>query len=170
MEQVYEAIGRPFILPALDGLNGTIFAYGVTSSGKTHTMMGTPHEPGIVPRIINDTFAQAAAVSRSCSGGSSTGGGSSSTEGCSPPSCGSLRPSRSFTFRMSMMEIYNEVLNDLLEPANLNLKLREGAGKGVVVDGLMEEVVWNAEQALELVERGDAYRKVRSAVYADQTL
>jgi kinesin family protein 5 len=41
------------------GYNGTIFAYGQTSSGKTHTMegvMGDPHLQGIIPRIVNDIF------------------------------------------------------------------------------------------------------------------
>jgi kinesin family protein 22 len=30
----------------------TIFAYGVTSSGKTHTMQGTPSNPGVIPRVV----------------------------------------------------------------------------------------------------------------------
>ena len=41
------------------GYNGTIFAYGQTSSGKTHTMegvMGDPHLQGIIPRIVDDIF------------------------------------------------------------------------------------------------------------------
>ena len=41
------------------GYNGTIFAYGQTSSGKTHTMEGVINDPtmqGIIPRIVNDIF------------------------------------------------------------------------------------------------------------------
>lgn len=38
---VAAAVALPLVGPALSGVNGTIFAYGVTSSGKTHTMMGT---------------------------------------------------------------------------------------------------------------------------------
>lgn len=37
--------------------NSTIFAYGHTSSGKTHTMMGTPSQPGMTPRAVKDMFA-----------------------------------------------------------------------------------------------------------------
>lgn len=37
--------------------NSTIFAYGHTSSGKTHTMMGTPSQPGMIPRAVKDMFA-----------------------------------------------------------------------------------------------------------------
>ena len=43
----------------LCGYNGTIFAYGQTSSGKTHTMEGVINDPtmqGIIPRIVNDIF------------------------------------------------------------------------------------------------------------------
>uniref|UniRef100_A0A452RMA8 Kinesin-like protein n=1 Tax=Ursus americanus TaxID=9643 RepID=A0A452RMA8_URSAM len=43
----------------LEGYNGTIFAYGQTSSGKTHTMEGKLHDPegmGIIPRIVQDIF------------------------------------------------------------------------------------------------------------------
>ena len=46
-------------IDVLMGYNGTIFAYGQTSSGKTHTMegvMGDPHLQGIIPRIVNDIF------------------------------------------------------------------------------------------------------------------
>ena len=38
--EVYDAAARPIINSVLEGFNGTIFAYGQTSSGKTHTMMG----------------------------------------------------------------------------------------------------------------------------------
>ncbi|KXZ45586.1 hypothetical protein GPECTOR_53g79 [Gonium pectorale] len=40
-QSVASALALPLVGPALEGINGTIFAYGVTSSGKTHTMMGT---------------------------------------------------------------------------------------------------------------------------------
>lgn len=48
-----------FVLDVLCGYNGTIFAYGQTSSGKTHTMegvIGDPSKQGIIPRIVNDIF------------------------------------------------------------------------------------------------------------------
>jgi hypothetical protein len=40
----------------MGGFNGTVFAYGQTSSGKTHTMLGTSHEPGIVPLAVRAIF------------------------------------------------------------------------------------------------------------------
>lgn len=41
--QVYEGTTQRIVQSAMDGINGTVFAYGVTSSGKTHTMMVGPH-------------------------------------------------------------------------------------------------------------------------------
>ncbi|MEQ2267805.1 Kinesin heavy chain isoform 5C, partial [Xenotaenia resolanae] len=58
-EQVYNACAKQIVRDVLDGYNGTIFAYGQTSSGKTHTMEGKLHDPqamGIIPRIAQDIF------------------------------------------------------------------------------------------------------------------
>lgn len=43
----------------LEGFNGTVFAYGQTSSGKTHTMKGCESEPGIIPLAVHDIFREA---------------------------------------------------------------------------------------------------------------
>eukprot|EP00698_Gefionella_okellyi_P011989 TRINITY_DN3202_c0_g2_i1.p1 TRINITY_DN3202_c0_g2~~TRINITY_DN3202_c0_g2_i1.p1 ORF type:complete len:1514 (-),score=501.34 TRINITY_DN3202_c0_g2_i1:91-4632(-) len=53
---VYERVGRPIVQRALEGFHGYIFAYGQTSSGKTHTMLGTPERPGIIPLALRDVF------------------------------------------------------------------------------------------------------------------
>uniref|UniRef100_A0A8C5I153 Kinesin heavy chain n=1 Tax=Gouania willdenowi TaxID=441366 RepID=A0A8C5I153_GOUWI len=58
-EQVYNTCAKQLVKDVLDGYNGTIFAYGQTSSGKTHTMEGNLHDPqgmGIIPRIAEDIF------------------------------------------------------------------------------------------------------------------
>ncbi|XP_035532456.1 kinesin heavy chain-like [Morone saxatilis] len=57
--QVYDTCARQIVKDVLGGYNGTIFAYGQTSSGKTHTMEGNLHDPrlmGIIPRISRDIF------------------------------------------------------------------------------------------------------------------
>uniref|UniRef100_A0AAQ5ZXW6 Kinesin-like protein n=1 Tax=Amphiprion ocellaris TaxID=80972 RepID=A0AAQ5ZXW6_AMPOC len=57
--QVYDACAKQIVRDVLGGYNGTIFAYGQTSSGKTHTMEGKLHDPrvmGIIPRIASDIF------------------------------------------------------------------------------------------------------------------
>ncbi|TRY95241.1 hypothetical protein DNTS_023082 [Danionella cerebrum] len=58
-EQVYNACAQKIVKDVLEGYNGTIFAYGQTSSGKTHTMEGNLHDSdgmGIIPRIVQDIF------------------------------------------------------------------------------------------------------------------
>ncbi|GIL69307.1 hypothetical protein Vretimale_13434 [Volvox reticuliferus] len=140
-------VALPLVAPALRGVNGTIFAYGVTSSGKTHTMMGTDVDPGVVPRVLRELFLQIASTKISA-----------------------LPVLRSYTVRMSIMEIYNEVLNDLLEPARTNLKVREDSRSGLVlVEGLLEQVVTTADQALELIARGDHNRKVSATAFNEDS-
>ena len=55
-EDVYLEVGEDIIQRGLEGYNGTIFAYGQTASGKTHTLMGSPDEPGIIPRSVYGVF------------------------------------------------------------------------------------------------------------------
>uniref|UniRef100_A0A7N9AVD7 Kinesin-like protein n=1 Tax=Mastacembelus armatus TaxID=205130 RepID=A0A7N9AVD7_9TELE len=57
--QFYNAVAQRIVRDVLEGYNGTIFAYGQTSSGKTHTMEGKLHDAdmmGIIPRIVQDIF------------------------------------------------------------------------------------------------------------------
>lgn len=55
-QQVFDEVGRPILNNILDGFNGTIMAYGQTSSGKTHTMQGydmnNRDQKGLIPRIV----------------------------------------------------------------------------------------------------------------------
>ncbi|XP_063244910.1 centromere-associated protein E-like [Bacillus rossius redtenbacheri] len=116
---LFETVATPIVNAAVHGFNGTIFAYGQTSSGKTHTMMGTRTEPGIIPLAIGQMFE---AIS-------------------------SDLPGRQFLLRASYIEIYNEKINDLLSKKS-NLKLREDAGQVVVAD-LSEEVVHTPDKIIE---------------------
>lgn len=68
---------------------------------------------------------------------------------------------KEFLLKLSMMEIYNEVLNDLLNPAKTNLKLREDSRKGFFVEGITEETLVSMDHALSVIAAGDAHRKVR---------
>lgn len=45
----------------LDGYNATVFAYGQTGAGKTHTMIGCPGDPGVMVLAFRDLFAQSTA-------------------------------------------------------------------------------------------------------------
>jgi centromeric protein E len=55
-------------------------------------------------------------------------------------------PEREFVLRVSYLEIYNEIINDLLDPRNTNLRVREDKSRGVFVENLKEDVVMSPEQ------------------------
>eukprot|EP00210_Caulerpa_lentillifera_P008327 g7943.t2 len=137
---VYNTVASDIVSTAMGGINGTIFAYGVTSSGKTHTMMGYDGELGIVPRTIQHVFEL---IEQS--------------------------PGNEYLLRLSMMEIYNEVLNDLFDPKKTNLKVREHKTKGVHVDGLTEVELESVEQALNLIETGNANRRVSATLVNNES-
>eukprot|EP00914_Ancora_sagittata_P028754 GHVO01056766.1.p1 GENE.GHVO01056766.1~~GHVO01056766.1.p1 ORF type:complete len:535 (+),score=94.72 GHVO01056766.1:20-1624(+) len=54
--EVYDRTTAKIVRRLLQGTNGTVFVYGATNAGKTHTMFGTPNDPGIVHRSIWDIF------------------------------------------------------------------------------------------------------------------
>jgi len=54
--QIYEDLGKPVVKDAFEGYNSCVFAYGQTGSGKTFTMMGTPDDEGLIPRIGQNLF------------------------------------------------------------------------------------------------------------------
>ena len=61
-EEAYDAIAKDIVKECMEGINGTIFAYGQTSSGKTHTMFGSEEDPGITPMAISHIFQYIANV------------------------------------------------------------------------------------------------------------
>lgn len=80
--------GAPIISHVLDGFNATIFAYGATGAGKTYTMLGNESSgPGVMVLTLNELFARA----------------ESDTEW-------------NHSFTVTLMEIYNEQIRDLLVP------------------------------------------------------
>lgn len=55
-KDVFDTVVKPIVDAAVNGFNGTVFAYGQTSSGKTFTMMGDLNEPGIITLAIEHMF------------------------------------------------------------------------------------------------------------------
>ncbi|CAI9271665.1 unnamed protein product [Lactuca saligna] len=129
---LYDVAAQHVVSGAMEGINGTIFAYGVTSSGKTHTMHGNQRSPGIIPLAIKHAFSIIQET-----------------------------PCREFLLRLSYLEIYNEVVNDLLNPAGQNLRIREDT-QGTFVDGVKEEVVLSPAHALSIIAAGEEQRHVGS--------
>ncbi|ACO63040.1 predicted protein, partial [Micromonas commoda] len=133
-KDVYDRTTRGIIESVLNGFNGTVFAYGQTSSGKTHTMQGSAEEPGIIPLAVHDVFDSI-----------------DHSEG------------REFLVRVSYLEIYNEQMVDLFSADTRRvsrLQIKEDSERGVYVSGLKEEIVTSPTQVLELLRTGVARRHV----------
>ncbi|XP_006606487.1 kinesin-like protein KIN-14U isoform X1 [Glycine max] len=131
---------EPILRSAMDGHNVCVFAYGQTGTGKTFTMDGTNKEPGIIPRALEELFRQA-----------------------------SLDNSSSFTFTMSMLEVYMGNLRDLLSPrpsgrpheqymtkCNLNIQTDP---KGLIeIEGLSEVQISDYAKAKWWYNKGKRFR------------
>ncbi|XP_076210229.1 kinesin-like protein KIF19 [Aptenodytes patagonicus] len=129
-ETVYRATTRGLIAGIISGYNATIFTYGPTGCGKTYTMLGTDGEPGICARTLSDLFQAIEDTS-------------GETE---------------YKVSMSYLEIYNEMIRDLLNPSLGCLQLREDAGGTVQVAGITEVCAINAEEVMQLLARGNRQR------------
>ena len=108
-----------------------------TGTGKTYTMEGfnSAEERGIIPRAIEQIFRHIQS---------------------------SVSPRMRFLVRASYLQIYNEVISDLLKPERSNLVIREDKKKGVFVEGLSEWVVRSPQEIYGLMERGGLMRATGS--------
>ena len=95
-EAVYNELNENKLIDsAMNGFNATIFAYGQTASGKTHTMMGSKNEKGIIQNAIDEIFDFIA-----------------------------IEEERQFQIQVSYMEIYNEIVTDLLGTSKVCASLK----------------------------------------------
>ena len=126
---VYNELAKPLVEKALSGYNGTVFAYGQTGSGKTYTMMGEEREPGIIPHLNNDLFECVCVCA--CQQHSAF------SQSLFVHGCRSIESRTSSTTKflvlVSYLEIYNEVVKDLLNPSDKRLRIREHPSTGIFV-------------------------------------
>ena len=132
--EVYDFVAADITQKAVQGFNGTVFAYGQTGSGKTWSMMGIPEDPGIIRRSIRTVFDTLQAMT----------------------DCAVL-------LRASYLEVYNEMINDLLaegaDHVGKNLRiLLDDPVKGAVIKDLTEEIVSSKDQLLGVITRGESRR------------
>jgi centromeric protein E len=131
----------------MEGYHGTVFAYGMTGTGKTFSMQGTATSPGVIPLAITDIFSYIRET-----------------------------PSREFLLRVSYLEIYNEKIHDLLSAPTTSavgpgvtqqeeIKLREDSKRGVYATPLKEEIVQSPTQLLRVIARGDHARRTSSTQF-----
>ncbi|XP_053907673.1 kinesin heavy chain [Cuculus canorus] len=134
-EQVYHACAMQIVKDVLAGYNGTIFAYGQTSSGKTHTMEGKLHDPqqmGIIPRIAQDIFNHIY----------------------------SMDENLEFHIKVSYFEIYLDKIRDLLDMTKTNLSVHEDKNRVPYVKGCTERFVSSPEEILDVIDEGKSNRHV----------
>ncbi|PFH55190.1 hypothetical protein XA68_10467 [Ophiocordyceps unilateralis] len=141
--RVYDHIAKRLVRRVMEGYHGTVFAYGMTGTGKTFSMQGTASSPGVIPLAITDIFSYIRET-----------------------------PSREFLLRVSYLEIYNEKIHDLLNmPAGNGatqqdeIKLREDSKRGVYATPLKEEIVQSPTQLLRVIARGDQARRTASTQF-----
>ena len=130
-EEVFNTAAKEILDHAVEGYNGTIFAYGQTTSGKTHTMIGGSN--GIIPRSLDYLFKQMNCVD-----------------------------SIEFKVWVSFLEIYNEVVNDLLDSRSINLKIREDPVEGYFVAGLKQVPCHSFDEAMKVLDLGEKQRSYRA--------
>ncbi|XP_055305257.1 kinesin heavy chain [Sitodiplosis mosellana] len=134
-EKVYNEAAKSIVSDVLAGYNGTIFAYGQTSSGKTHTMegvIGDPTKQGIIPRIVNDIFNHIY----------------------------SMEVNLEFHIKVSYYEIYLDKIRDLLDVSKVNLSVHEDKNRVPYVKGATERFVSSPEEVFEVIEDGKSNRHV----------
>jgi centromeric protein E len=147
-KELYDGVAQGIVESVVRGLNGTIFAYGQTSSGKTYTMQGSgtieegsSSEGGIVHMAAKDIFSN-------------------------------IRndPDRVFLLRVSFVEIYNEEVRDLLVSSSSDnvLKIREDPRRGVFVDAT-ENIVTDFQSLLSVLFAGEKNRAFASTAMNERS-
>nr|XP_028560041.1 kinesin-like protein KIF22 isoform X1 [Podarcis muralis] len=111
---VYMGSVQPILHHLLEGQNASILAYGPTGAGKTYTMLGSPEQPGVIPRAVQNLLQ----MTRDASG-----------------------DQRKYSVSMSYLEIYQEKVLDLLEPSLRDLPIREDQNHHILVPGLTEREI-----------------------------
>ncbi|KAK0882078.1 Kinesin-like protein kip2 [Friedmanniomyces endolithicus] len=141
--RVYDNAAKRLVRRVMEGYHGTVFAYGMTGTGKTFSMQGTATSPGVIPLAITDIFSYIRE-----------------------------NPAREFLLRVSYLEIYNEKIYDLLtqstpgqQQPQEEIKLREDGKRGVYATPLKEEIVQSPNQLLRVISRGDLARRTSSTQY-----
>ncbi|CAH1972434.1 unnamed protein product [Acanthoscelides obtectus] len=142
---LYRCIAVPIVEKVLKGYNGTIFAYGQSGTGKTHTMIGdikNSDQKGIVPNIFSHIFAQISLANHDIS----------------------------YAVTVTYLEIYNEDIRDLLsDDPTKKLKVQEKPGVGVYVKDLLGFTVNSLETVDEILTKGNKNRSTGATKLNDSS-
>ena len=134
-DTLFTDLGTPLLDNAFKGYNNCIFAYGQTGSGKSYSMMGYGEEVGVIPRICRDMFERIEEIQSD--------------------------PNLKCTVEVSYLEIYNERVRDLLNPATKgHLRVREHPSTGPYVEDLARLAVRSFPEIENLMDEGNKARTV----------
>ncbi|KAL7066873.1 kinesin motor domain-containing protein [Cryptosporidium serpentis] len=136
---VYKTAAKPIVDQLFKGINGTVLAYGQTSSGKTFTMegvIGDNEKMGVIPRMVHDVFGMISNAEEHIE----------------------------FQLKVSICEVYMERIRDLLDTSGTknNLRIHEDKIHGIYVKDLSEYYVTSPEEVFELMALGHKHRAVAS--------
>ncbi|CAK7234252.1 tubulin-dependent ATPase kip3 [Sporothrix bragantina] len=131
---VYEGTTKGLLDSVLDGYNATVFAYGATGCGKTHTITGTAQQPGIIFMTMQELFEK----------------------------IGERSEEKVTELSLSYLEIYNETIRDLLVPggSKQGLMLREDTNQAVTVAGLTSHHPRDVQEVMDMIVQGNEFRTV----------
>ncbi|XP_076148024.1 kinesin-like protein KIF18A isoform X1 [Alosa pseudoharengus] len=127
--EVFENTTKGVVDGVLNGYNCTVFAYGATGAGKTHTMLGSTDNPGVTYLTMKELWSRMEQV----------------------------KDEKVFELAFSYLEVYNEQIRDLMANSG-PLAVREDSTKGVVVQGLSVHQPKSAEHILEALDYGNKNR------------
>ncbi|XP_034947197.1 kinesin-like protein KIF18A [Chelonus insularis] len=127
--EIFDGTTKEIISDLLEGYNCSVFAYGATGAGKTHTMLGKDDDPGITFRTMAELFTQIEEQSEH----------------------------RDFNLGVTYLEIYNENVQDLLNKSG-PLALREDGRSSVIVAGLKIKTINSSDELLSLLAYGNKNR------------
>ncbi|KAF1808637.1 kinesin-domain-containing protein [Eremomyces bilateralis CBS 781.70] len=134
-EDLFDDLGKPLLDNAFQGYNNCIFAYGQTGSGKSYSMMGYGEDSGVIPKICREMFERIDGVQQD--------------------------KHLNCTVEVSYLEIYNERVRDLLNPATKgNLRVREHPSTGPYVEDLAKLAVRSFQEIENLMDEGNKARTV----------
>ena len=134
-ENIFNVVAKPLINGALEGINGTLFCYGQTSSGKTYTMEGIHNDPklmGVIPRMMEYIFIVIEKANSEIE----------------------------YSVKCQYYQIYNEKIQDLLDIRKKDLAIREDKNKGIWVEDCTEANVSCQEEMYEVFKEGSNNRTV----------
>ncbi|CAG0889477.1 unnamed protein product [Cyprideis torosa] len=139
-KKVFSDLGQGILDNCWNGYNSTIFAYGQTGSGKSWSIIGYGPNKGIVPMFCEELFKGIEAKK-------------------------AAKEEIEYEVKFSMMEIYNEVVRDLLNSsgnAKKGLKIREHPKKGFYAENLKQVLVTSYEDINQRMEEGTVNRTIAS--------